>query len=196
VSPAEAEGFAPDPDEELNLASKVLTGLGARIRAARERSDMTQQALAEMLGTTQTAVSYWEAGRRDPGVTGLLRLAGALSADPAALLPGYPEDPEPSLPEGVYGRVELPGYRNHTGWVTEETRFGVQMAVVRDWDGAVAAEVAPGPLCQFVHLPTPLKRPEVQERAAIAAPAGPVRECGCSDTEICDQCDPDIGDPF
>jgi hypothetical protein len=83
---------------------------------------------------------------------------------------GMAEQPEPEappLPDGQYGRIELPGYRNHTGWVTEETRFGVQMAVVRDWDGGVVAEVAPGPLCQFVHLPTPLKRPEPQERPAI-----------------------------
>jgi hypothetical protein len=43
------------------------------------------------------------------------------------------------------------------------------MAVVRDWDGAVVAEVAPGPLCQFVHLPTPLKRPEPQVPAAITS---------------------------
>jgi hypothetical protein len=83
------------------------------------------------------------------------------------------EPDEPSLPEGTFGRIELPGYRNHTGWVTEETRFGVQMAVVRDWDGRVVAEVAPGPLCQFVYLPTPLRRPEPQERPAITRGAPP-----------------------
>lgn len=100
-------------------------------------------------------------------------LAAAELTDTAALVRRLTEaDEESPLPEGIYGRIELPGYRNHTGWVTEETRFGVQMAVVRDWDGRVVAEVAPGPLCQFVHLPTPLKRPDPQEQAAITSGAG------------------------
>lgn len=67
------------------------------------------------------------------------------------------EDPRP---DGFFGRVELPGYRQHTGWLAEETRFGQQLAVVRDWDGNVLAEVCIGPMCQVVHLPTPLRRPE------------------------------------
>lgn len=64
------------------------------------------------------------------------------------------------LPEGIYARVEMPGYRQHTGWVTEETRFGAQVAVIRDWDSRPVAEVAFGPGCQLVHLPTPRKRPD------------------------------------
>ena len=64
------------------------------------------------------------------------------------------------LPEGFFGRVEIPGMRNHTGWVTEETRFGAQLAVVRDWNGAVIAEMGIGPACRVLHLPTPLKRPD------------------------------------
>jgi hypothetical protein len=64
------------------------------------------------------------------------------------------------LPEGFFGRVEIPGMRNHTGWVTEETRFGTQLAVVRDWNGAVIAEMGIGPACRVLHLPTPLKRPD------------------------------------
>jgi hypothetical protein len=43
--------------------------------------------------------------------------------------------PEPELPEGEFGRIEMPGYRQHTGWVTDGTRFGHPVAVVRDWDG-------------------------------------------------------------
>jgi hypothetical protein len=67
---------------------------------------------------------------------------------------------EPPRPDGFYGRVEIPGMRNHTGWVTEETRFGAQLAVVRDWDGGVIAEMGIGAACRVLHLPTPLKRPE------------------------------------
>ena len=69
-------------------------------------------------------------------------------------------DPESPLPEGVFARIELPGYRQHTGWITEETRFGQQMAVVRDWDGREVAIAVLGPGCQVVILPTPRKRPE------------------------------------
>lgn len=166
------EGVEPGLDRE-SWAQAALMDLGAKICVARQSAGMTQEALGEALGRTQTAVSYWEAGKRDPGVPDLLRVAVALGVSAGTLLPDTaPKADEPALPEGIYGRVELPGYRNHTGWVTEETRFGVQMAVVRDWDGRVVAEVAPGPLCQFVHLPTPLKRPDPQERAAITSGAG------------------------
>lgn len=72
------------------------------------------------------------------------------------------------LPEGIYGRIELPGYRTHTGWVTEEARFGAQMAVIRGWDGLVKAEVFIGPGCRFVHLPAPLKRPEPPRALGVA----------------------------
>jgi hypothetical protein len=98
-----------------------------------------------------------------------------------------PPPDEPLLPEGEFGRIELPGYRQHTGWVTEETRFGAQVAVVRDWRGLVLAEVVIGPGSQFVHLPTPLRRPEAPEQAAIAV-AVAVRPCGCDEYSECDEC--------
>ena len=63
-------------------------------------------------------------------------------------------------PPGFWGRVELPGYRNHTGWITDEPRFGQQMCVVRDWDGIEVAAVAIGPACQVIHLATPRRRPD------------------------------------
>lgn len=123
----------------------------------------------------------------------------------AALHPVAGEPADPPLPEGEFGRVDLPGYRNHTGWVTEETRFGVQVAMVRDWDGHVLAEVAMGPGCQFVHLPTPLKRPERKEPAAITSGPPPAwrdgwdsaedaaydddgPDCGCLPGFTCQEC--------
>lgn len=78
------------------------------------------------------------------------------------------EPAEPPLPPGRYGRVELPGYRQHTGWITEENRFGLAMAVVRDWDGQEMAAVAIGPASQVVYLPTPLKRPDPERWPARA----------------------------
>ena len=84
-----------------------------------------------------------------------------IAAKDAAL--GYPVPAAaqaPPLPPGRWGRVELPGYRQHTGWITEETRFGVQMAIVRNFDGIEEAAVAVGPGSRVVFLPTPLRRPE------------------------------------
>lgn len=104
------------------------------------------------------------------------------------------------LPPGRWGRVELPGYRQHTGWITEETRFGVQMAIVRDFDGIEEAAVAVGPGSQVVFLPTPLRRPEA---ALTALPAGSYegyyaeegdgdtggpRDCDCGPGERCFEC--------
>ena len=71
-------------------------------------------------------------------------------------------DPIPGAdprPDGFWGRVEIAGYRDATGWVTDEPRFGLQMAVVRDWDGRVIDEFAMGPNSRIEHLPTPMKRP-------------------------------------
>jgi hypothetical protein len=94
-----------------------------------------------------------------------------------------PAGPDPGpLPEGIFGRVELPGYRQHTGWITEETVFGLQMAVVRDWDGRVQAEVALGPGSQVVHLPTQLERP------------GPVAAIEAGDPDVWAGDDDDLDD--
>jgi hypothetical protein len=82
----------------------------------------------------------------------------------------------PPLPDGVYARIEMPGRREHTGWVTDETRFGVQAAVVRDWDGRELAAVFPGPACRLIYLPTPLRRPEPQAALTAGDPWADDRE--------------------
>jgi transcriptional regulator with XRE-family HTH domain len=143
--------------------------VGEIIRSTRERAGMTQSALGEALNVTQTCVSYWEAGRRDIGVTDLIRIAAALGVQAADLLPLSGPGAEPQLPDGRWGRIEMPGYRQHTGWIADEPRFGQQAAVVRDWDGRVVAEVFLGPACRVVYLPTPLNRPGPDEPQAIAA---------------------------
>jgi hypothetical protein len=121
----------------------------------------------------------------DPRLTEILRAAGdewgplgvalaaaqLTSADvliQALQVQAPPSDDTSPLPPGRWGRVEMPGYRQHTGWIAEEARFGQAAAVVRDWDGAVVADVFPGPACRVVYLPTPLSRPD-PERQAITA---------------------------
>jgi Zn-dependent peptidase ImmA (M78 family)/transcriptional regulator with XRE-family HTH domain len=70
--------------------SHAAAEVGRRIRLRREELGLSQGALARRLGKTQTAVSYWEAGKRTPAVEDLLDLAETLSTTVAALVPQYP----------------------------------------------------------------------------------------------------------
>lgn len=103
----------------------------------------------------------------DQDITAAFGRLGDARREDAGAVPEPDEDPRP---DGFYGRVELPGWRNHTGWITDEVRFGEQMCVVRDWDGHVLAMVRLGPACQVLPRPTPLKRPE--PRAALPPGSG------------------------
>jgi Zn-dependent peptidase ImmA (M78 family)/transcriptional regulator with XRE-family HTH domain len=70
--------------------SHAAAEVGRRIRLRREELGLSQGALARRLGKTQTAVSYWEAGKRTPAVEDLLELADTLSTTVAALVPQNP----------------------------------------------------------------------------------------------------------
>lgn len=98
----------------------------------------------------------------DPGI----RMA--LSRLDDARQPGREAAAPDPLPPGRWGRIEIPGYRENEGWISEETRFGLQVAVVRDRDGTETAAVGMGPLCRVVWLPVPDPRPEPR----LALPAG------------------------
>lgn len=63
--------------------------LGARIRGLREARSLTQVEVADHLGVSQTAVSYWEKGRRVPSVAMLARLAGLLGVTIDELIDGW-----------------------------------------------------------------------------------------------------------
>lgn len=61
------------------------------IKAGRQQMKWSQTDLAEHLGRTQTAISYWESGQRTPGLDDLLELSEALQKDIAFFLPGERE---------------------------------------------------------------------------------------------------------
>jgi Zn-dependent peptidase ImmA (M78 family)/DNA-binding XRE family transcriptional regulator len=65
--------------------------IGMRLRAARQRADVSQAELAAHLDVTQTAVSYWEAGRRLPGIDDLMKIADFLDTPLGGLLPDESE---------------------------------------------------------------------------------------------------------
>ncbi|SMO61774.1 repressor LexA [Balnearium lithotrophicum] len=49
--------------------------IGKKIKLLRERKGLTQQELAELIGTTQQTVAYWEVGQRKPRYSKLQKLA-------------------------------------------------------------------------------------------------------------------------
>jgi transcriptional regulator with XRE-family HTH domain len=63
-----------------------MTDLGPRLREARELLELTQEEVAERSGVHATEVSRIEAGKRDPQVSTLLRLAKAVEVRPGQLL--------------------------------------------------------------------------------------------------------------
>lgn len=65
--------------------------LGSNLRAARKKLNLTQEQVAERSGVHATEVSRIEAGKRDPKISTLLRLADALEVPPGRLL----ECPDP-----------------------------------------------------------------------------------------------------
>jgi transcriptional regulator with XRE-family HTH domain len=65
---------------------KYTSRMGKRIKRAREAKAMTQAVLAERAGITRKYVIDLEAGRYDPTVGVLRRIAKALGVKPGALL--------------------------------------------------------------------------------------------------------------
>jgi len=60
--------------------------LGSNLRAARKNLGLTQEQVAERSGVHVTEISRMEAGKRDPQVSTLLKLAKAVEVLPGELL--------------------------------------------------------------------------------------------------------------
>ena len=64
----------------------TLSTLGERIKAARIKCDMTQEQLAAALDTTKAAVSRYEAGKREPNLEQLRKIAKATNTTVSELV--------------------------------------------------------------------------------------------------------------
>jgi len=64
----------------------VCGDLGRNLRRARLRLELTQEQVAERSGVHATEVSRIEAGKRDPRVSTVARLAKAVEVKPGDLL--------------------------------------------------------------------------------------------------------------
>jgi transcriptional regulator with XRE-family HTH domain len=60
--------------------------LGSNLKAARKKLGLTQEEVAERSGVHATEVSRIEAGKRDPQVSTVLKLAKAVEMAPGQLL--------------------------------------------------------------------------------------------------------------
>lgn len=60
--------------------------IGARIRAARLRANLTQQSLGERIGRNHRTIHRWEYAMREPSLSDLLLLADALGVPLADLV--------------------------------------------------------------------------------------------------------------
>jgi transcriptional regulator with XRE-family HTH domain len=65
---------------------RAMGRLGANLREQRMRLELTQEQVAERSGVHATEVSRIEAGKRDPKVSTLERLAKAVEVSPGWLL--------------------------------------------------------------------------------------------------------------
>jgi transcriptional regulator with XRE-family HTH domain len=68
--------------------ARLLRMFGEKLRAARERRELSQEALARLLDVHRTHIGALELGLRDPHLTMLLILADGLQIPPSALLEG------------------------------------------------------------------------------------------------------------
>ncbi|MCL2547514.1 MAG: helix-turn-helix domain-containing protein [Oscillospiraceae bacterium] len=65
-----------------------MQDIGHRIRICRVRSNLSQEALAEILGVTRQAVSKWERGQSLPEIVNIIMLSRLFNVTTDALLIG------------------------------------------------------------------------------------------------------------
>lgn len=84
------------------MPSAIDVTLGQRVARIRAGKGLSQGELARRTGVTQTALSYWEAGKRSMGFDGLERIAAALDVPPTSIyLAGTPASYDAGFADGV-----------------------------------------------------------------------------------------------
>jgi transcriptional regulator with XRE-family HTH domain len=68
--------------------TRLLLEFGLKLRAERERRNLSQEGLAQIVNVHRTHIGALELGQRDPHLTMLLILADGLELAPGALLEG------------------------------------------------------------------------------------------------------------
>ena len=88
----------------------TLDNLGDRLRKAMEMGSITQSKLAALVGTTQSAVSQWLSGKKDPAAENLIDIARHLKIERRWLVEGIP----PMRVDNA--EADRDEYRRHAIW--------------------------------------------------------------------------------
>lgn len=119
---------------------------------------------------TMSSVSDWDPTKHPEFAESFHRAAAvkdaAMAGEPA------PQQ-EPGVPPGEYAMIELPGYVDHVGWLTDGTRCGQPVIIVSNRAGKKLAEVSPGAYRRIVPLQVPQERPVGHDEPLTALPAAP-----------------------
>ncbi len=78
--------------------ARLLLAFGAKLRAERERRNVSLEAFADIANVHRTHFGALERGKRDPRMSMLLVLADALEVAPGVLLDGLPVPRERKAP--------------------------------------------------------------------------------------------------
>jgi SOS-response transcriptional repressor LexA len=104
----------------------IMNALGPRIRDARERAHLTQQALGRLCGVSRAAIAQWENGTTSPSLAHLQRAADALGVW-VSWLTGENEGAGAAVPGEVSGSA--PGPRGRGVAVIDYVAAGAWDAV-------------------------------------------------------------------
>ncbi|HJZ92645.1 MAG TPA: helix-turn-helix transcriptional regulator [Gemmataceae bacterium] len=86
-----------------------MQSFGDTLKSLREKKGLSQQELADLAGTSQKAISFWEMGKREPALSNLQKLCTAL---------GVPCDvfiAPPATPASSGGGIKKPTARGRPG---------------------------------------------------------------------------------
>lgn len=107
--------------------SGKLTGVGGRVRAARQAAGLTQEALATAVGVSRSAVAQWETDRAGQVGANLARVAAALGVSVAHLLTG---DAESESTRGPDSGPELALLRLYRGLTEADRAYLLRLAIL------------------------------------------------------------------
>jgi repressor LexA len=80
-----------------------MAAFGDVLQGLREKAGLSQRELADLAGTSQKAISFWEMGKRDPTLSNLQKLCDALGVKCDvffAATEAAPEQPKRGRPKG------------------------------------------------------------------------------------------------
>lgn len=72
--------------------TEYIKAYGEKLRTLRMKRGLSQKSVADVLGTTQACIAWWETGGRWPQLPDIPVLASLYGVNPADLLPALPDD--------------------------------------------------------------------------------------------------------